>query len=190
MFLKALLWLSPDLSHYNCKLWICSQMWMFSDTQEDQEQCCRDSTAQCRGQLPFKADLSLCMGKYVPSDVLDVPVTKAASEKQGLPLISLSSVGDLNPSWLWSWVGVRSYCHSQTLLLRCSSSQSLACVCATENLLCTDFVPCCRRPSCRTELENEQLLGLLETCPPWDPPQLLETPGLCQKRTHKWKLTH
>lgn len=140
MFLKALLWLSPDLNHYNCKLWICGQMWTFSDIQEDQEQCCRDSTAQGRGQQPFKADLSLCMGNYVPNDVLNVPVTKAASERQGLPLVCLSGVGDLNPSWLWSWVGVRSYFHSQTLLLGCSSSQSLACAWATENLLCTGFL--------------------------------------------------
>lgn len=36
-------------------------------------------------------------------------------------------------------------------------------------------------------MENEQLLGLLEICVPQDPPQLLETPGLCQKRTHTWK---
>lgn len=48
-------------------------------------------------------------------------------------------------------------------------------------------VPCCRRPSCRTEQENEQLLGLLESKSSWDPPQLLETPGLCQKKAHTWK---
>lgn len=64
---------------------------------------------------------------------------EAASQRQGLPLLSLSWVGDLSPSWVQSWVGARSYCWSQTLLLGRSSSQPPGLPRATENLLSTVF---------------------------------------------------
>lgn len=158
---------------------------VFWQSRKTRSNVARDRTAQCRRQQPFKADLPLCMGKYVPNEGLHVPVTKAASQRQGLLLICLSGVGDLNPSWVWSWAGVRSYCHSQTLLLGCpASGSSVCCWKSAVHWFSVPCLSCCRRPSCRTELENEQLLGLLEICVPQDPPQLLETPGRCQKRTH------
>lgn len=114
----------------------------------------RDRTAQCRRQQPFQADLPLCMDEYVPNEGLDVPVTKAASHKQGLPLsVCLSGVGDLNPSWAWSQAGVRSYCHSQTLLLGCSSSQSLPCPVLLK--ICWVLVFCPTSPMLQeTKLQN------------------------------------
>lgn len=113
---------------------------VFWQSRKTRSNIVRNRTVECRRQQPFKGDLPLCMYKYVPNQGLDVPVTKAASQRQGLPLIHLSGVRALNPSWVWSWVGARSYCHSQTLLLGGSSSQSLARPCATENLLSTGFL--------------------------------------------------
>lgn len=67
--------------------------------------------------------------------------------------LCLSGVGDLNPSWAWSQAGVRSYCHSQTLLLGCSSSQSLPCPVLLK--ICWVLVFCPTSPMLQeTKLQN------------------------------------